>query len=74
MKSPPTTLRLAAQLRSMLASLPPARGLLPLLLLLLLWQLIQVRHPIFRARRNGGRPRRACSTASAFSPPSARPP
>jgi ABC-type nitrate/sulfonate/bicarbonate transport system permease component len=41
MKSPPTTSRLAGQLRSVLASLPPARGLLPLLLLLLLWQLLQ---------------------------------
>ena len=37
----PRTLGSAGQLRSALASLPPARGLLPLILLLLLWQLVQ---------------------------------
>ena len=31
----------AGQLRTVLASLPPARGLLPLILLLLVWQLLQ---------------------------------
>lgn len=33
--------RASAQLRLLTASLPPARGLLPLLLLLLIWQLLQ---------------------------------
>ena len=37
----PRTLGIAGQLRSALASLPPARGLLPLILLLLIWQLVQ---------------------------------
>jgi ABC-type nitrate/sulfonate/bicarbonate transport system permease component len=37
----PTGQRWAGQLRAMLASLPPARGLLPLVLLLVVWQLIQ---------------------------------
>ncbi len=41
MNSPPAPRRLARQLRSMLASLPPARGLLPLILLLVAWQLVQ---------------------------------
>jgi ABC-type nitrate/sulfonate/bicarbonate transport system permease component len=41
MRSSPTGQRWAGQLRAMLASLPPARGLLPLVLLLLMWQLIQ---------------------------------
>jgi ABC-type nitrate/sulfonate/bicarbonate transport system permease component len=36
-----STLGIAGQLRSALASLPPARGLLPLILLLLVWQLVQ---------------------------------
>ena len=37
----PKTRGIAGQLRSALASLPPARGLLPLILLLLVWQLVQ---------------------------------
>ena len=41
MRSSSTSGRWAGQLRAMLASLPPARGLLPLVLLLVLWQLIQ---------------------------------
>ncbi len=41
MNASPTSRRLAGQLRAVLASLPPARGLLPLLLLLLVWQMIQ---------------------------------
>jgi ABC-type nitrate/sulfonate/bicarbonate transport system permease component len=41
MRSSPTGRRWASQLRAMLTSLPPARGLLPLVLLLVLWQLIQ---------------------------------
>ena len=41
MPSSSTSGRWAGQLRAMLASLPPARGLLPLVLLLVLWQLIQ---------------------------------
>ena len=41
MRSSPTGRRWLGQLRPMLASLPPARGLLPLVLLLVLWQLIQ---------------------------------
>ena len=41
MRSSPTGQRWAGQLRAMLASLPPARGLLPLVLLLVVWQLIQ---------------------------------
>jgi ABC-type nitrate/sulfonate/bicarbonate transport system permease component len=41
MRSSPTGRRWAGQLRAMLASLPPARGLLPLVLLLVVWQLIQ---------------------------------
>ena len=41
MDQQPRTLGIAGQLRSALASLPPARGLLPLILLLLVWQLVQ---------------------------------
>jgi ABC-type nitrate/sulfonate/bicarbonate transport system permease component len=41
MRSSPTGQRWTGQLRAMLASLPPARGLLPLVLLLVAWQLIQ---------------------------------
>ena len=41
MRSLPTGQRWAGQLRAVLASLPPARGLLPLVLLLVVWQLIQ---------------------------------
>ena len=37
----PPTRRLGGGLRSVLASLPPARGLLPLILLLIVWQLLQ---------------------------------
>ena len=41
MQSPSATQRLASHLRAVLAHLPPARGLLPLILLLALWQLVQ---------------------------------
>src|SRR5262249_14781467 len=41
MRSSSTSGRWARQWRAMLARLPPARGLLPLVLLLVLWQLIQ---------------------------------
>jgi ABC-type nitrate/sulfonate/bicarbonate transport system permease component len=41
MQSSSATQRLAGQLRAALAHLPPARGLLPLVLLLVLWQLLQ---------------------------------
>jgi len=41
MRSSPTGQRWTGQLRAILASLPPARGLLPLVLLLVVWQLIQ---------------------------------
>jgi ABC-type nitrate/sulfonate/bicarbonate transport system permease component len=41
MKSAVIGRRLSGQLRAVLANLPPARGLLPLLLLLVVWQLIQ---------------------------------
>jgi ABC-type nitrate/sulfonate/bicarbonate transport system permease component len=41
MRSSPTDRRWAGELRAMLASLPPARGLLPLVLLLVAWQFIQ---------------------------------
>ena len=33
--------RLATQLRAMISGLPPVRGLLPLALLLAVWQLVQ---------------------------------
>jgi ABC-type nitrate/sulfonate/bicarbonate transport system permease component len=41
MQSPSATQRFAGQLRAVLAHLPPARGLLPLILLLALWHLVQ---------------------------------
>ena len=41
MQSSPRVRRFGGQVRSVLASLPPARGLLPLVLLLVLWQLLQ---------------------------------
>ena len=41
MRLSPTGRRWSGQLRAVLASLPPARGLLPLVLLLVVWQLIQ---------------------------------
>src|SRR3979409_2025339 len=41
MDGEPKTRGVAGLLRSVLASLPPARGLLPLILLLLVWQLLQ---------------------------------
>jgi ABC-type nitrate/sulfonate/bicarbonate transport system permease component len=41
MQSSPRIRRFGGQVRSVLASLPPARGLLPLVLLLVLWQLLR---------------------------------